>query len=98
MSAPRFSGSCSMGVQKQLSTTSNTLYRFATAAMPAISDISVRGLEGVSRKNNRVAEHTAVSHSLTSVAETNVVSTPKRLSMVPNKFTVEPNMLREATI
>ena len=98
MSAPKSSGRCNAGVQKQLSTASNTPRCFATAAMPAISDISVRGLDGVSRKNSRVLGRTATSHSFTSVAETKVVSTPKRLKMVPNKFTVEPNILREATM
>ena len=36
--------------------------------------------------------------SRTSVADTKVVSTPNRFKIVPNKFTVAPKMLREATI
>jgi hypothetical protein len=40
------------------------------AAMAAMSEISVSGLEGVSKKNNFVFGRTAACHAATSVAET----------------------------
>src|SRR5450759_417998 len=98
MSAPSSSGRCRIGVQKQLSTASSAPHCFATAAIAAISDISVSGLDGVSRNNNLVLGRTAAFHSATSVAETYVVSTPNFFLFLLNMFTVAPNRLREATM
>ncbi len=70
MSAPNSSGRCKMGVQKQLSTANSAPQDFATAAMARTSEISVSGLDGVSRKNNLVLGRTAACHCATSVADT----------------------------
>ncbi len=85
-------------MQKQLSTASNAAHCFATAAIAAMSEISVSGLDGVSRKNNLVSGRTAACHSATLVAETKVVSMPNFFRMPPNRFTVAPNSERDATI
>ncbi len=62
-----------------------------------MSEISVRGFDGVSRKNNFVLLLTALRHSSTLVGETNVVSTPKRDRMPPNSWIVAPNTAFEHT-
>ena len=62
-----------------------------------MSEISVSGLDGVSRKNNLVFGRTAACHCATSVAETKVVSTPNFFITLLNRFTVEPKMLCDAT-
>src|SRR6185437_4721838 len=97
ISAPKSSGRCSAGEQKQLSTASHASFFFATAASAAMFDISVSGLEGVSIKSSFVLGFTADSQACISVAETNVVSILKLLRIL-NRFTVAPNRLREATM
>ncbi|MNT23137.1 hypothetical protein D3C72_1585490 [compost metagenome] len=54
MSAPRASGCCSAGVQKQLSTASSAPLAWATAASSAMSTSSASGLDGDSMKNSLV--------------------------------------------
>ena len=98
MSAPKANGCCSTGVQKQLSTASSAPHCFATVAIAAMSEISVSGLDGVSRKNSFVFGRTAAFHSATSVADTYVVSTPNFLMMLLNRLIVAPNTLRDATM
>ena len=97
MSAPNSSGRCRIGVQKQLSTASSAPHCFAMAAIAAMSEISVSGLDGVSRKNSLVFGRAAACHCAGSVAETKVVSTPNFLNTLLNMFTVEPKMLCDAT-
>ena len=67
------------------------------SAIAAMSERAVSGLEGVSRNSSFVFGRTAAFHAATSVAGTNVVSTPKRARMVPNSVTVEPNTALEHT-
>ena len=54
MSAPSSSGRCSAGVQNTLSTASSAPAFFAIRDSAAMSDTSVSGLDGVSRKKSRV--------------------------------------------
>src|ERR1039458_6211334 len=54
ISAPNCSGRCRIGVQKQLSTASSAPQLLAITEIAAMSEISVSGLDGVSRKNNLV--------------------------------------------
>src|SRR4051794_15960382 len=93
ISAPSSSGFCKTGVQKQLSTASNAPAFLATPASAGISEISVSGLDGVSRKKRRVLGFTALCHAETSVADTNVDLRPKRLRILLNNCTVAPNTL-----
>jgi hypothetical protein len=63
MSAPRASGCCSAGVQKQLSTTSRQPLRRASSARARMSTSSVSGLEGVSTNSRRVSGRMARSQA-----------------------------------
>ena len=56
--------------------------------MPGISDISGRGLDGVSINNYRVCDLKDSCLAATSDPETKVESSPKRLRMVLNNCTV----------
>src|SRR5207253_4007223 len=54
---------CSTGVQKTLSTASSAPACFATLESRWMSETSVSGLDGVSRKKSRVFFRTAFCHS-----------------------------------
>ena len=69
-SAPSSRGRCRIGVQKTLSTASSAPAFFATAASVGMSETSVSGFDGVSRKRSRVLGRSAWRHSSTRVGET----------------------------
>ena len=60
-----------------------------------MSDTSIVGLAGVSTNNILVFGLTAASHAFGSVAETKLVSTPKRRRFLSNKVMTLPNTLCE---
>src|SRR3954468_7990758 len=97
ISAPKSSGFCKAGVQKQLSTANKTPASCAILANSAISQTSVNGFEGVSTKNNLVFFCTAVFQASGSVSDTKVTCKPQRARMLLNNCTLVPKILRDAT-
>ena len=98
MSAPRSSGRCSIGVQKQLSTTSS-----APCVVRHLRERGDIGDFGERIRRRFQEQHARIRPDRpfpcgTSVAETNVVSTPKRFRMLLNSCTVAPKTLCEATM
>ena len=69
-SAPNLIGCCKAGEQKQLSTTNSAPALCAISATAAISDTSVSGFDGVSRKNSFVFGFTAARQAARSVPST----------------------------
>ena len=97
-SAPSSNGSCSAGVQKQLSTASSAPELLAIPASAAMSAISVSGFDGVSTNSSRVDGRTARRHASVSAPSTNVVSTPNLGRTVVKSCTVAPKMLDDETM
>src|SRR3989344_2681569 len=97
-SAPRSTGFCSAGVQKQLSTASRAPAACAISASAAMSQTSVSGLLGVSAKKSLVLGLTAERQAPTSVCDTKVVSTPNLPNWACSSVMVEPNTLCEHTM
>jgi hypothetical protein len=91
-SAPNFTGRCSAGLQKQLSTASSAPPACAISASARMSQTSVSGLVGVSANSSRVFGRIAARHSATSVCETKLVSMPN-LPKSWSSLIVEPKTL-----
>ena len=96
-SAPYSTGFCSAGEQKQLSTASQAPALFAISDKARMSQTSVSGLVGDSANSSRVFGLMARRHSLTSVCDTKLVSTPNFANSRPSSMIVEPNTLCEQT-